>query len=181
MENNDGWVNVFNGYPPPPLPPPPPPPPVLNLIQQDEYRANAASSIYVSGLPSVQFLVNGGMGIRVVDALAQDYRGLDDPDAKLLEGMKNKVNVRIMIPGYASYTKPKYVRTTADCITRGMLATRVAEVVRDFVSSNCPRGPDGTPYLVVGDVSLRLDELILLAVEHVSKGSVQPVLAYLTV
>ena len=66
-------------------------------IQQGEYRANGTQILYIDSQAPIEFWVGGRQGIRLTDALDENYTGLYDPDARPLENVKGKVSVRIEV------------------------------------------------------------------------------------
>lgn len=109
----------------------------------------------------MDFWVAGQKGIRIVDALNENFNGLHEAGARLLDSLGNKVSVRlavspittkhvsglnnilscsnVKITGYAPYVKPKYVRRSTqhhESISRKQLASKVAEVVQMFVTAS---------------------------------------------
>ncbi|KAI0085405.1 hypothetical protein BDY19DRAFT_445710 [Irpex rosettiformis] len=157
-------------------------PPAPVEIPQEEYRANGAQTLYIASQAAIEFWVNGHKGIRVTDALDENYVGLDDPNARLLESVRDKVSIRIEVAGYTSFVTQKYVRRTTEgreSISRRRLATKLAEVVKAFVQKNSGVTPQGLNRLQFGPGYIQLEDIYLLEVRHVSKGSLQPILAYI--
>ncbi|KAI0811054.1 hypothetical protein BC629DRAFT_1589789 [Irpex lacteus] len=166
----------------PPLPPPQPLAPTLTEIPQNEYRANGAQTLYIANQSPIEFWVGGRKGIRATDALDENFAGLHEPNARLLESVKHKVSIRIEVDGYASFVIQKYVRRSTEAqesISRRQLATKVAEAIKAFVEKHNENAPYQTPYIRVGQTHIRLEDIYLTEVRHVSRGSLQPVLAYI--
>jgi len=148
-------------------------------LTQEEYRANLAQ-MYIAPLPPIEFWVGGRKGIKVVDALVEQFDGLHDPDARLLDNVGTKMSVRIAMPGYPPFVRSKYVHrstTTHESISRKQLATRLAEVVEAFVNASGNVVSDRTRWRF-GPGYIELTDLYITEVRHVSKGSMQPVLEY---
>lgn len=131
--------------------------PQRHILPQEPYTSpsHTTSPIALQHAPIV-FVVGGTPGIRVADALQENYQGLlhaDEP-VGLPEpiGVKITFRIQVRLPpaaslslcmgssgyqviGYPKFEKQKYIRAVADNspITYGRLARRAAEAISDFI------------------------------------------------
>ncbi|MDR5254387.1 hypothetical protein RHO95_25805, partial [Salmonella enterica subsp. enterica serovar Typhimurium] len=56
-------------------------------IPQNEYGVNGAQTLYIANQSPIEFWVGGRQGIRATDALDENFAGLHEPNARLLESV----------------------------------------------------------------------------------------------
>ncbi|KAI0339076.1 hypothetical protein BDW22DRAFT_1361993 [Trametopsis cervina] len=146
------------------------------IVPQRVYRTDIAG---FQPRPPVQFHVYGQFGIRLTDALAQNFAGLTDSSRQVVlteTGMK--IAVRIWWPGYERWLKHTHAyghSSERPPITLSQLAYRVSRLVQEFQEemrgkASTERSPDWW----ISNVPFH--QLVLLELRHVSTGSWQPVL-----
>jgi len=121
---------------------------------------------------------HGGDGIPFTDVLSENFDclvGRDDPMFANYTGPA--ISLRLEWPGYKSWTKQiktKDWRRDPQPITKSKLAVEVAKKVQTFVQDNInePMTP-GTERWRVGPSFIQVDDLVLVRLVHVSKGSWQ--------
>ncbi|EIW79211.1 hypothetical protein CONPUDRAFT_83494 [Coniophora puteana RWD-64-598 SS2] len=119
-------------------------------------------------------------GVPLIDALRSSCKHLIDKEDVVFEGEGPSVSIRIQWPGYASWTRQiptKDFRTPKQPITREKLAKNIANCVKRFIEGmeKKPMEDDEDPkWRVGGRNSIKLEDLILVSVHHVSQGSWQP-------
>ncbi len=72
------------------------------IVPQKRYVANIQRN-YTRSIQTVHFYVNGTQGIRLTDAQAHNFRGLESPDDRLLAGFGVKVTYRIEVIHHRLY------------------------------------------------------------------------------
>ncbi|KAL4072962.1 hypothetical protein V8B97DRAFT_1869837 [Scleroderma yunnanense] len=118
-------------------------------------------------------------GITLEDALRFRLKNLQDKDDPMFEGCGPSVSIRIEWPGYRPWTKQiptMDFKTPKGPITRGKLAKNIANCVRRFVEwaeKQCMEA-DADRRWRVGKKYLKMEDLMLVSLHHVSKGSWQP-------
>lgn len=128
--------------------------------------------LFVSSAPSE-------WGVGLEDALKVRLKDLRDKDDPMFEGCGPSVSIRIEWPGYRSWTKQiptNDFKTPKGPITRGKLAKNIANCVRRFIewAEKQPMEADSDRRWRVGRKHIKLEDLILVSLHHVSKGSWQP-------
>ncbi|KAF8449094.1 hypothetical protein L210DRAFT_3523883 [Boletus edulis BED1] len=119
-------------------------------------------------------------GISLDDALKQQLMHMKDKDDRMFVGCGPSVSIRIQWPGYPSWSKQiptMDFKTPKGPITRAKLAKNIATCLRRFVQSvkNKPMEADSDRRWKVGERQhIRVEDLVLVSLHHVSKGSWQP-------
>ncbi|KAF4609977.1 hypothetical protein D9613_010564 [Agrocybe pediades] len=120
-------------------------------------------------------------GISLKDALHSRTRRLRDRDQVVFEDRGSSVSIRLEWPGYRQWSRQiptKDFRSTPQPITMAKLATNVASCVQRFMQ-DCkamPMEDDADHRWRIGDGpnDIKLEDLILVSIHHVSLGSWQP-------
>jgi hypothetical protein len=121
-------------------------------------------------------------GIPLTDALHSRVRRLQNRDETVFTtGRGPSISVRIQWPGYRQWSRQiptKDFRSPPGPITRAKLAKNVAKCVQRFIDAkrNHPLEDDVHPKWKVGTQhnEIKLDDLLLVSMHHVSMGSWQP-------
>jgi len=123
-------------------------------------------------------------GISLSDALHSRVRRLLNREQTVFEGRGPSVSIRLEWPGYRQWSRQiptKDFRTPPGPITRAKLAKNVAKCVQRFITErqNHPLEDESDAHWRVGqsgagDNSIKLEDLILVSMHHVSMGSWQP-------
>ncbi|KAJ7050516.1 hypothetical protein C8F01DRAFT_684005 [Mycena amicta] len=120
-------------------------------------------------------------GIPLLDALHSRVRRLLKRDETVFEGRGPSVSIRLEWPGYRQWSRQiptKDFRSPPGPITRAKLAKNVAKCVQRFIQERQgqPMEDDADPRWRVGPGPnhIKLDDLVLVSIHHVSMGSWQP-------
>ncbi|KAF8967699.1 hypothetical protein BDZ97DRAFT_1656169 [Flammula alnicola] len=120
-------------------------------------------------------------GILLKDALHFRTKKLRDRDQVVFEGRGPSVSIRLEWPGYRQWSRQiptKDFRSPPQPITLAKLAKNVAKCVQRFMldRKNLPMEEDADPRWKIGDGpdDIKLEDLILVSIHHVSLGSWQP-------
>ncbi|KAJ3553988.1 hypothetical protein NM688_g3337 [Phlebia brevispora] len=126
--------------------------------------------------PSIAFVENGHMGVRLENALNNHFEALEDPASTPLVTDKSRVMYRVLWPGYEPWSDSSHIVDNSGLpISRARLAFSVARIVQKFMSDVRYVGSSELrPDWWVENV--RYDALYLVELRHVSTGSWQPVL-----
>ncbi|KAH8832438.1 hypothetical protein DL96DRAFT_1457686 [Flagelloscypha sp. PMI_526] len=119
-------------------------------------------------------------GLPLIDALHSRVKRLQNRDECVFEGRGPSVSIRLEWPGYRQWSRQiptKDFRSPPGPITRAKLAKNVAKCVQRFIAERMnhsdadadPRWRIGT-----GPEHIKLEDLILVSMHHVSMGSWQP-------
>ncbi|TCD66622.1 hypothetical protein EIP91_001132 [Steccherinum ochraceum] len=119
-----------------------------------------------------------GFGIPCRDALNSKFMRLTGRDDQMFSGRGPSVSIRLMWPGYASWSRQiptRDFRTPPGPITRAKLAKNVAKTVQRFLDDMADRAleEDADPRWKVGRGSITIDDLEIVGLQHVSMGSWQ--------
>ncbi|KAF9643619.1 hypothetical protein BDM02DRAFT_3272935 [Thelephora ganbajun] len=129
---------------------------------------------------SIPFSVNGSLGINMRDAFRKHFTGLDGRDDPMFQNTVGTFSCRFLFPGYPS--NPSAQISTLDWgkdrvpITRSKLAYEVAKKLNQYLESM-------TGHLMeqsvdrrwkIGEGFMRLENMFLVRLVSVSKGSFQP-------
>ncbi|KIL00747.1 hypothetical protein PAXRUDRAFT_598900 [Paxillus rubicundulus Ve08.2h10] len=137
------------------------------------------------------------LGISLEDALKQRFKHLDDKDEPMFIGCGPSVSIRLQWPGYRPWTKQiptMDFKNPKGPITKIKLAKNIANCVRRFIEVGpleslhlCPlidvyskvgdtkaMEPDSDRRWKVGKRNIKVEDLVLVSLHHVSKGSWQP-------
>ncbi|KAF7294488.1 hypothetical protein MKEN_01441300 [Mycena kentingensis (nom. inval.)] len=120
-------------------------------------------------------------GIPLADALHSRVRRLLKRDETVFEGRGPSVSIRLEWPGYRQWSRQiptKDFRSPPGPITRAKLAKNVAKCVQRFIQERQgqPMEDDADPRWRVGSGPnhIKLEDLVLVSIHHVSMGSWQP-------
>ncbi|KAL1659177.1 hypothetical protein GGF50DRAFT_120135 [Schizophyllum commune] len=118
-------------------------------------------------------------GIPLTQAFARAVHQLDEPDEYIFNGVRPSVSIRLEWPGYRSWTKQipaKDFKKVPSPITREKLAKEVAKCVKRFIENQRPLPNDeaNKRWRVGGANGIKFEDLILVSMHHVSRGSWQP-------
>ncbi|TBU27237.1 hypothetical protein BD309DRAFT_863201 [Dichomitus squalens] len=119
-----------------------------------------------------------GCGIPLRDAIASRFSALDGRDDSMFEGRGPSVSIRLNWPGYAPWSRQiptRDFRSPPQPITRAKLARNVAKTVQRFIQemeNQTMEDPSEVKWRV-GTRGIRLEDLILVGLQHVSMGSWQ--------
>ncbi|KAG9312928.1 hypothetical protein JVU11DRAFT_6362 [Chiua virens] len=118
-------------------------------------------------------------GISLEDALNGRNSYLVGKDDAVLQDCGPSVSIRINWPGYPSFKRQIPSRNwskTKDPITKGKLAQNLAKTTARFIEkmSNKPMEVGADRCWKVGSQHIKLQDLVLVSLHHVSKGSWQP-------
>ncbi|KAK0446710.1 hypothetical protein EV421DRAFT_215880 [Armillaria borealis] len=120
-------------------------------------------------------------GLALSDALHSRVRRLIDRDEPMFKDRGPSVSVRIEWPGYRPWSRQipaRDFRTPPCPITRSKLAKNVAKCVQRFIQERqgVPMEDDSSPDWRVGTQpnTIRVEDLVLVSLHHVSMGSWQP-------
>ncbi|TFK74926.1 hypothetical protein BDN72DRAFT_758884 [Pluteus cervinus] len=157
------------------------------FVQQPIYKphTNSDRKRYVEEVlldPPIFFRdTEGFYGIRLVDALRCKFRGLESAEEAVFQGRGPSVSIRLEWPGYRRWSRQiptRDFRTPPGPITRAKLAKSVAKCVQRFVEDREGHNmeDDSDPKWKVGrdPSTIRLEDLVLVSIYHVSMGSWQP-------
>ncbi|KIJ62031.1 hypothetical protein HYDPIDRAFT_169402 [Hydnomerulius pinastri MD-312] len=118
-------------------------------------------------------------GIPLNDALKGDMYRLLDKDEPVFEDCGPSVSVRISWPGYAPFHRSIPSRDFSKVkapITKGKLAKNLANTAQRFIKKMSEKAmeDEADPRWKVGWQHIQAEDLILVSLHHVSKGSWQP-------
>ncbi|KAF9054426.1 hypothetical protein BJ165DRAFT_714621 [Panaeolus papilionaceus] len=120
-------------------------------------------------------------GISLKDALQFRTKNLRDRDMVVFQNRGPSVSIRLEWPGYRQWSRQiptKDFRSPPGPITLAKLAKNVAKCVQRFMQDrkSLPMEEDGNPLWRIGDGpdDIRLEDLVLVSIHHVSLGSWQP-------
>ncbi|KAJ3556021.1 hypothetical protein NM688_g2257 [Phlebia brevispora] len=129
----------------------------------------------------VTFFIQAGnrmlKGINLAHALAGNFEGLYDPHRQL-EQLSNRprITCRLEVYGYQSFDSemkaPSRNYVTAPTFPRQTIASRMAHAIRACMQR------DGGHWAFANIGNVHFNDLWLLEIRHVSRGSWQPVLAF---
>lgn len=151
--------------------------PVPLVVPQERYVSGARSSF--RGQDSIRFDLKDTdePGITVADALSGG-RVLQDADNLISSLSKTSISLRILWPGYPAFsgTYPAMDwKKNRRHLTRGRLAQKVACHVKAFFNKYHDFTCDARQKSwQIGTGAIQLDDLYLVALHHVSRGSWQP-------
>ncbi|KAG9312927.1 hypothetical protein JVU11DRAFT_6361 [Chiua virens] len=119
------------------------------------------------------------MGIRLDDALKQRLKNLQGRDERMFVHCGPSVSIRIQWPGYQSWSKQiptKDFRNPKGPITKAKLAKNIATCIKHFIEDmqGKPMEAESDKRWKVGERYIKVEDLILVSLHHVSKGSWQP-------
>ncbi|KAI6104008.1 hypothetical protein EV401DRAFT_2060929 [Pisolithus croceorrhizus] len=118
-------------------------------------------------------------GVTLDNAIKSKHKDLQEKDDPMFAGCGPSVSIRIEWPGYRSWTKQiptNDFKTPKGPITRAKLAKNLANCVKRFIewAAKQPMETNADRRWKVGPKHIKLEDLILVSLHHVSKGSWQP-------
>lgn len=118
-------------------------------------------------------------GIALEDALRAKMKDLLDKDDNMFENCGPSVSIRLQWPGYRAWTKQiptMDFKSPKGPITRTKLAKNIANCVKRFIEEKEKERMDleADRRWRVGTRYIRMEDLILVSLHHISKGSWQP-------
>ncbi|KAH7907264.1 hypothetical protein BJ138DRAFT_521918 [Hygrophoropsis aurantiaca] len=145
------------------------------LADRERYIAKASLS------PPIVFHVEDPYewGIPLEDASRMKMKRLIGKEDLMFEDCGPSVSIRIQWPGYDSWTRQiptKDFRVPKGPITRAKLAKNVANCLRRFIEKKAkePMHEDAEKKWRVGPRHIKVEDLILVSLHHISQGSWQP-------
>ncbi|KAG2122111.1 hypothetical protein DEU56DRAFT_917912 [Suillus clintonianus] len=118
-------------------------------------------------------------GIALQDALRAKVQNLLDKDDNMFEDCGPSVSIRLQWPGYRAWTKQiptMDFKSPKGPITRAKLAKNIANCVKRFIEEKEKERMEmeADRRWRVGTRHIRMEDLILVSLHHISKGSWQP-------
>ncbi|KAK2463662.1 hypothetical protein APHAL10511_004413 [Amanita phalloides] len=160
------------------------------FVPQKMYKPHTASDIkrYIEEVtldPPIIFWMEGPdeCGIPLIDALYSRTRRLLDHDKEVFEGRGPSVSIRLEWPGYRQWSRQiptKDFKSPPRPINMTKLCKNVAKCVQRFIieRQHCELEDGANLRWRVGDSprhrGIRLEDLVLVSLHHVSMGSWQP-------
>jgi len=157
------------------------------FIPQPMYKPHTASDRkrYVEEVwleaPIYFFVENGQCGISLHDALHSRVKNLVNREQVVFEGRGPSVSIRLEWPGYRQWSRQiptKDFRSPPGPITIAKLAKNVAKCVQRFIldrkSLAMEEGSDERWRIGDGPGDIKVEDLLLVSIHHVSLGSWQP-------
>lgn len=130
--------------------------------------------------PPIMFYLQGPAecGIPLRDALTGKYIKLVGRDDPMFRERGPSVSIRLRWPGYGNWSRQiptKDFRSPPCPITRSKLAKNIARTVERFIKEKArvQMDPEEDPRWKVGLGHITIDDLSLVGLQHVSKGSWQ--------
>jgi hypothetical protein len=155
------------------------------MIPQKRYKPHTSSDRrrYVDEVnlePSIHFYMQkpDEEGIALKDAMHGRFARLVQRDEAMFQERGPSISVRINWPGYQPWSRQiptRDFRNPPGPITRAKLAKNVAKSVARFISEHKGRQmeEDGDLAWLVGPGKIDVFDLVLVRLDHVSKGSWQ--------
>ncbi|KAI5116871.1 hypothetical protein M0805_005837 [Coniferiporia weirii] len=155
------------------------------IVPQTVYRPNTASDQrrYVDQIElekPIQFCLQGPsqLGISLHDALTGRFNRLTGRDDTLFETRGPSISIRLVWQGYQPWSRQiptKDFKTPPGPITRAKLAKNIAKTVQRFIEEqkSVPMSFGSDPRWRVGNGNIEVNDLSLVSLHHVSKGSWQ--------
>ncbi|KAI0060977.1 hypothetical protein BV25DRAFT_818109 [Artomyces pyxidatus] len=155
------------------------------MVPQKRYKPHTSSDRrrYVDEVhlePSIHFFMQKPeeQGISLADAMHNRFARLVGRDEPMFIDRGPSISVRLNWPGYQPWSRQiptRDFRNPPGPITRGKLAKNVAKSVMRFIThKNRPMEEDGdSAWKVGGPGNIELYDLVLVRLDHVSKGSWQ--------
>ncbi|KAG2121140.1 hypothetical protein BD769DRAFT_1361529 [Suillus cothurnatus] len=118
-------------------------------------------------------------GIGLEDAFRAKMQNLLDKDDSMFEDCGPSVSIRLQWPGYRAWTKQiptMDFKSPKGPITRAKLAKNIANCVKRFIDEKEKERMEmeADRRWRVGTRYIRMEDLILVSLHHISKGSWQP-------
>ncbi|KAH9852059.1 hypothetical protein C2E23DRAFT_860094 [Lenzites betulinus] len=155
------------------------------LVPQQDYRPHTQSDRrrYVDQVdldaPIFFFTQNpAALGIPLKDAITSRFMQLVDRDDPMLKDRGPSVSIRLNWPGYAPWSRQiptRDFRSPPHPVTRAKLARNVAKTIKRFIDEMDGRRMEDESQSKwrVGRRHIKLEELMLVGLQHVSMGSWQ--------
>ncbi|RPD64280.1 hypothetical protein L226DRAFT_544881 [Lentinus tigrinus ALCF2SS1-7] len=155
------------------------------LVPQKTYRPHTLSDRrrYVEEVQleePIMFFTHhpAGCGIMLKDAIASKFSTLIDRDDSMFEGRGPSVSIRLNWPGYAPWSRQiptRDFRSPPHPITRAKLARNVAKTISRFIQEMESQQQEDANEAKwkVGSSGIKLENLMLVGLQHVSMGSWQ--------
>jgi hypothetical protein len=155
------------------------------MVPQKRYKPHTSSDRrrYVEEVqlePSIFFYMSkpDELGIPLRDALHGRFAKLVGRDEPMFQERGPSISVRLNWPGYQPWSRQiptRDFRNPPGPITRSKLAKNVAKSVARFIVEHQgrPMEEDGEPIWAVGARKIEVTDLVLVRLDHVSKGSWQ--------
>ncbi|EJD07501.1 uncharacterized protein FOMMEDRAFT_73265 [Fomitiporia mediterranea MF3/22] len=155
------------------------------LVPQQQYTPHTASDrrryveqaelrppIYFKRVEPVE------LGISLVDCLAQRFKRLQGYDDELLQDAGPSISIRLNWEGYDPWSRQiptRNFKVPQGPITRKVLAKNIAKTVQRFIDEHIDRQlpPNSNPAWQVGPGRIEFNDVVLLSIHHVSRGSWQ--------
>jgi len=154
-------------------------------VPQKRYKPHTSSDRrrYVDEVqlePSIDFYMSkpDEIGIPLRDVLHGRFARLVGRDEPMFQERGPSISVCLNWPGYKPWSRQiptRDFRNPSGPITRSKLAKNVAKAVARFITEHQgrPMEEDGEPIWAVGDGKIEVTDLVLVRLDHVSKGSWQ--------
>jgi hypothetical protein len=155
------------------------------MVPQKRYKPHTSSDRrrYVDEVhleSSINFFMHkpDEEGIPLKDAMHGRFARLVARDESMFQERGPSISVRINWPGYQPWSRQiptRDFRNPPGPITRAKLAKNVAKSVARFILEHKgrPMEEDGSPAWAVGPNKIDVFDLVLVRLDHVSKGSWQ--------
>ncbi|KAI0372748.1 hypothetical protein BV20DRAFT_939270 [Pilatotrama ljubarskyi] len=155
------------------------------LVPQLDYRPHTQSDRrrYVEQVqleaPILFFVQNpSALGIPLKDAINNRFMNLQGRDDPMFEGRGPSVSIRLNWPGYAPWSRQiptRDFRSPPHPITRAKLAKNVAKTIKRFIEDmeKTHMEDQSQARWRVGGRHIRLEDMLLVGLQHVSMGSWQ--------
>ncbi|EIW58688.1 uncharacterized protein TRAVEDRAFT_37540 [Trametes versicolor FP-101664 SS1] len=130
------------------------------------------------GAPILFFTQGSTLGIPLRDALASRFMHLDGRDDPMFADRGPSVHIRLVWPGYAHWSRQiptRDFRSPPQPVTRAKLARNVAKTIKRFIIEMTDRRMEDEAEAKwrVGGRHIRVEDLVLVGLQHVSMGSWQ--------
>ncbi|KAF9789778.1 hypothetical protein BJ322DRAFT_1105640 [Thelephora terrestris] len=129
----------------------------------------------------IRFSTEDHPGINLGDALRKDLTRLTGSEDPMLQGLSGAISCRLLFPGYPENNGSRQIPTqdwtkARQPIRRSKLAYEVARKLDRYLTQLARINPDGTveDCWRVGHGFMHIDNMFLVSLESVSKGSFQP-------
>ncbi|KAJ3559028.1 hypothetical protein NM688_g586 [Phlebia brevispora] len=150
----------------------------LRLVPQRRYVASHQAP---RELRQVVYTWGGSVGIPLEAVVAGNLDGIDSSlERDTFSIFKKKIHYRLEWPGYKSFAYAKNVRGSTGPITRAAVVVQIVEMIEAFIDENASQASQD-PEWRVGPDGITVESLVLVGLDFVSQGSVQPRLANATV
>jgi len=161
------------------------------MVPRKRYKPHTSSDRrrYVEEVnlePSINFYMSkpDELEMPLRDALHGRFAKVVGSDELAFQQRDHSISVRLNWPGYQPWSRQiptRDFRNPPGPITRSKLAKIVAKSVARFIAEHQgrPMEEDGDPNWAVGDHKIEVNDLVLMRLDHVSKGSWQPQLQLL--